>query len=122
MWEADFDAVDEAISDGFEEDKRFVVLWIEDDLLEFALEMVLSIRTRRALDMHVYLESLEVVHLWSALSACGLIFLCELIRAFKQDNPQLLQVTSGIVNVETDMGMPGRSIAAIVCMCTLPYA
>lgn len=66
MWEADFDAVDEAISDGFEEDKRFVVLWIEDDLLEFALEMELSIRTRHALDMQVYLESLEVVHLWSA--------------------------------------------------------
>ena len=67
MWKADFDTVDEAISDGFEEDKRFVVLWVEDDLLEFALEMELSIRTRHALDMQVYLESLEVVHLWSAL-------------------------------------------------------
>ena len=84
MWEADFDAVDEAISDGFEEDKRFVVLWIEDDLLEFALEMELSICTRHALDMQVYLESLEVVHLWSASSACGLIFLCELSKVSKQ--------------------------------------
>ena len=69
MWKADFDTVDEAISDGFEEDKRFVVLWVEDDLLEFALEMVLSIRTRHALDTQVYLESLDVVHLWSASSA-----------------------------------------------------
>jgi hypothetical protein len=51
MWKADFDTVDEAISDGFEEDKRFVVLWVEDDLLEFALEMVLSMHTRNALDM-----------------------------------------------------------------------
>lgn len=37
MWEADFDAVDEAISDGFEEDQRLVVFRIEDDLLELAL-------------------------------------------------------------------------------------
>jgi hypothetical protein len=63
MWKADFDTVDEAISDGFEEDKRFVVLWVEDDLLDFALEMVLSMHPRHALDMHVYLESLDVVHL-----------------------------------------------------------
>jgi hypothetical protein len=69
VWEADFDAVDEAISDGFEEDERFVVLWVEDDLLEFALEMVLSMRTRHARDIPVYLESLNVVHLWSALCA-----------------------------------------------------
>lgn len=120
MWKADFDTVDEAISDGFEEDKRFVVLRVEDDLFEFALEMVLSMRTRHSLDMPVYLESLEVVHVWSASSACGLIFLRELSEVFKQDNPQLVQVTSGIGKVET--GMPGRSIAAIVCMCTLPYA
>lgn len=78
MWKADFDTVDEAISDGFEEDKRFVVLWVEDDLLELALEMVLSMRTRHALDMQVYLESLEVVHLSSVLGFCGLIFLREL--------------------------------------------
>jgi len=76
VWEADFDAVDEAISDGFEEDERFVVLWVEDDLLEFALEMVLSIRTRLALDIRVYLESLDVVHLWSMLSAVDRSF-CE---------------------------------------------
>ena len=67
MWKADLDTVDEAISNGFEEDKRFVVLWVEDNLLDFALEMVLSIRTRHARDMQVYLESLEIVHLWSAL-------------------------------------------------------
>ena len=76
MWKADFDTVDEAISDGFEKDKRFVVLWVEDNLLEFALEMVLSMRTRHAFDMQMYLESLEVVHPWSALGACGLICLC----------------------------------------------
>lgn len=69
MWRADFDTVDEAISDGFEEDERFVVLWVEDDFLEFALEMVLSMRTRHALDIRVYLESLDVVHLWSASCA-----------------------------------------------------
>ena len=69
MWKADFDTVDEAISDGFEEDERFVVLWVEDDFLEFALEMVFSMRTRHALDIRVYLESLDVVHLWSASSA-----------------------------------------------------
>ena len=84
MWKADFDTVDEAISDGFEEDKRFVVLWVEDDFLEFALEMVFSMRTRHALDIRVYLESLDVVHLWSASSACGLIFLCELSKVSKQ--------------------------------------
>jgi hypothetical protein len=38
MWKADFDTVYEAVSDGFEEDERFVVLWVEDDLLEFALK------------------------------------------------------------------------------------
>jgi hypothetical protein len=38
MWEADFGAVDEAISDGFDEDERLVVLWVQDDLLDFALE------------------------------------------------------------------------------------
>ena len=32
MWEADFGAVDCAIADGFEEDKRLVVIGIEDDL------------------------------------------------------------------------------------------
>lgn len=120
MWKADFDTVDEAISDGFEEDKRFVVLWVEDDLFEFALEMVLSMRTRHSLDMPVYLESLEVVHLWSASSACGLILIVRVKQSVQQDNTRLVQVTSGIVKVET--GMPGRSIAAIVCMCTLPYA
>lgn len=46
MWEADFDTVDEAISDGFEEDKRLVVLWVEDDLLEFALGKMFSMCTR----------------------------------------------------------------------------
>jgi hypothetical protein len=70
MWKADFDAVDEAISDSFEEDERFVVLWIEDDLLEFALEIVLSTCTRHAREMQVYLESLEVVHLCGVLRAC----------------------------------------------------
>jgi len=48
MWKADFDTVYEAISDGFEEDKRFVVLWVEDDLLEFALGMRLSMCVRHA--------------------------------------------------------------------------
>jgi hypothetical protein len=47
MWKADFDAVDEAISDGFDEDERLVVFWVEDDFLEFALEMVLSMSTRQ---------------------------------------------------------------------------
>ena len=74
MWEADFDTVDEAIPDGFEEDEGFVVLWVEDDLLEFALKMVLSMRTRRVLDMQMYLESLDVVHLWSVLVALRLVF------------------------------------------------
>ena len=74
MGEADFDTVDEAISDGFEEDKRFVVFWVEDDLLEFALEMVFSMRNRHALDMQVYLESLDVVHLWSVLDVLRLVF------------------------------------------------
>lgn len=46
MWKADFDTVDEAISDSFEEDEGLVVFWVEDDFLEFALEMVLSMRTR----------------------------------------------------------------------------
>ena len=48
MWKADFDTVDEAISDSFEEDEGLVVFWVEDDFLEFALEMVLSMRTRHA--------------------------------------------------------------------------
>ena len=74
MWEADFDTVDEAISDGFEEDEGFVVLWVEDDLLEFALKMALSMRTRHVLDMQLYLESLDVVHLWSVLVALRLVF------------------------------------------------
>lgn len=43
MWEADFDTVDEAISDGFEEDERLVVLWVEDNPLEFALKVLLSV-------------------------------------------------------------------------------
>lgn len=30
--EADFGAVDEAIADGFEEDERLVIGWVEDDL------------------------------------------------------------------------------------------
>jgi hypothetical protein len=38
MWETDFGAVDEAISDGFDEDERLVILWVQDDLLDFALE------------------------------------------------------------------------------------
>jgi len=46
VWKANFDTVDEAISDGFEEDEGFVVLWVEDDLLEFALERKVSMRTR----------------------------------------------------------------------------
>ena len=39
--EADFGAVDGAIADGFEEDERLLVLWVEDD---FALDVVLLCR------------------------------------------------------------------------------
>lgn len=42
MREADFDAVDEAISDGFEEDEGLVVFWVEDDLLKLALRLYIS--------------------------------------------------------------------------------
>jgi len=51
-----------------------VVFWVKDDLLEFALEMVFSMRNRHALDMQVYLESLDVVHLWSVLDVLRLVF------------------------------------------------
>jgi hypothetical protein len=50
MWKADLDTVDEAISDGFEENEWFVVLRVEDDLLEFALG------NRLAYACHVMLE------------------------------------------------------------------
>ena len=94
-----------------------MVLWVEDDLLEFALGKIFSICTRCYSRLECTWRALM-----SSILAARRLLVNRFIKVIIQERcdmaePQSVQSTSRVGGV--DMGVPGTGIAVNVCMCSL---